>query len=395
MGLVAWAVRVLYRLLCLLPQRPVIALLSRQSAHPLDFVLLEDELRRRFPGREIRWCCVAEIGRMSVSLMLRQLRLAASAELCLVDGYVPAVSIPRRHRCAVVQMWHAPGAIKKFGYQSLDTPAGRTSRAARALRMHRGYDAVIAGMPGAVPTFSEAFGVPAEKIWPLGLPRIDYLRSDDFADLRARRFARAEARVARSFGARDADPAGDAGARRTILYAPTFRKGNADPNWLERAVDELRRALAGQPVRLLVAGHPLEHGDERAREGGVPVAFIHGVATIDLLHLADYVVTDYSTIAFEAGYAERPVVFYVPDIEEYRRSPGLNVDPLVELPTLSFVDAAGVARVVSGELPYDAARFRSFMEDNARGVLEGSVARIGDALEGVLGRSAGVCLGEE
>lgn len=388
MELVAWAVRVLYRLLCLLPQRRVIALLSRQSARPLDFALLEPELHRRFPDHEVRWCCVAEIGRMSVTLMLRQLWLAASAELCLVDGYVPAVSIPRRHRCVVVQMWHAPGAIKKFGYQSLDTPAGRSSHAARALRMHRGYDAIVAGMPGAVPAFSEAFGVPAEKIWPLGLPRIDYLRSDDFAELRSRRFARAERAVARAF----ANVPGASEAVRTVLYAPTFRKGNADPDWLERSVDELRRALAGRDVRLLVAGHPLESGDEHTRSHGAPVAFIHGVATIDLLHLADYVVSDYSTIAFEAGYAERPVIFYVPDIEEYRRSPGLNIDPLAELPAISFTNAADVARVVAGETPYDSGLFSAFMARNARGVLEGSVERIADALEGVLGRSAGACL---
>ena len=61
---------------------------------------------------------------MSVSLMVRQIWHVATAELCLVDGDVPAVSLPKRHRSRVVQVWHALGAIKKFGYQALDTPAG-------------------------------------------------------------------------------------------------------------------------------------------------------------------------------------------------------------------------------------------------------------------------------
>ena len=114
---------------------------------------------------------------------------------------------------------------------------------------------------------------------------------------------------------------------------------------------------------------------------GTPVAFMRGVPTIDLLHSADYVITDYSTVAFEAGYANRRVLFYVPDIEEYRVSPGLNIDPLQELPTLSFTNAKGVARVVSGKMEYDAETFDKFMGENAQGVLGGSVERIADMLE--------------
>ncbi len=375
MELVAWVTRVLYRLFCFFPLRRRIVFLSRQAERPFDFALLEPALRERFPGHEIAWCCVHEIGRMSVPLMLRQLWYAATSELCLVDGYVPAVSLPGSHRGKVVQVWHAPGAIKKFGYQALDTPAGRSSRAARALRMHRGYDLVVAGMPGAVGALSEAFDVPTEKIAPLGLPRIDYLRSPELAELRERRYARAESAVADAFG-------GEGDSRRTVLYAPTFRKGNADALWLEHAVSALRSALAatGAPVRLMVASHPLETAEEHDERDGVPVAFLHGMPTIDLLHLADYVVTDYSTVAFEAGYAERRVLFYLPDIEEYRVSPGLNIDPLEELPTVSSVDAQALADIVVGNVPYDEGAFRAFMDENAQLVLGGSIDRIADAL---------------
>ena len=142
--------------------------------------------------------------------------------------------------------------------------------------------------------------------------------------------------------------------------------------------------IIGHP---LVAGHPLESEGDAQEPGSV--AYVHGVPTIDLLHVADFVVTDYSTVAFEAGYAARRVLFYVPDIEEYRVSPGLNIDPLQELPTLSFTDAEGVARVVSGKMEYDAETFSRFMEENAQGVLGGSVERIADMLEQHLGLGEG------
>lgn len=382
MELIAWAARLLHCLFSLFPQRRRIVLLSRQSARPFDFALLVPTLEERFPDCQIVWCCVREIGRMSVALMLRQLWLVATSELCLVDGYVPAISLPRRLRCRVVQLWHAPGAIKRFGYQSLDTPAGRSLRVARALRMHRGYDLVVAGMPGAVRAFSEAFDMPPDKIVPLGLPRIDYLCSERYASLRASRRARAERAMGEALrAARVAEPGSD---RTVVLYAPTFRKSNADERWLEHSVAALSDALTTSGALVLVAGHPLEREDDDAACEGAPVAYVHGVSTIDLLHLADYVVTDYSTVAFEAGYARRRVLFFVPDIEEYRRSPGLNIDPIRELPTISFIDAGALARVVRGEAPYDVETFRAFMEDNARGVLEGSVERIADTLEGLL-----------
>ena len=381
MALVVWLARLLYRACCLFPQRRKIVLLSRQAARPLDFALLEPELSRRFPDRRIVWCCVAEIGRMSVSLMVRQIWHVATAELCLVDGYVPAVSLPKRHRSRVVQVWHALGAIKKFGYQALDTPAGRPSRIARELRMHRGYDLVIAGLPGAVPVFAEAFDVPEEKIAALGLPRVDYLRSPSFAERRRKRFTRADRVLAEAFVRYPEDVR----ERPLVLYAPTFRKANADEHWLAHAVDDLRQALAGANVRIAVAGHPLEHAHDEAGEAGAPVAFVHGVATIDLLHAAAFVITDYSTVAFEAGFAERPVLFYVPDIDEYRLSPGLNIDPLRDLPSLSSRSASGLVPVIAGERPYDVAAFRAFMERKACGVSAGAIGRIADTLEGLLG----------
>lgn len=382
MELLAWALRMVYRLFALFPQQRKVVFLSRQSARPFDFSLLEPALAERLPDRRIVWCCVSVIGEMSVPLMLAQLWHVATAELCLVDGYVPAVSLPHAHRAAVAQLWHAPGAIKKFGYQSLDTPAGRPSRTARVLRMHRGYDFVVAGTPGAVSSFSQAFDVPVEKILPLGLPRMDYLRSDRFARRRARRFERAERAVEAAFSP-ESHAAGP-----TVLYAPTFRKGNADAQWLGHAVAELAGALEKTGARLLVAGHPLDDIGELEGPGKTPVGFVRGVPTIDLLHLADLVVTDYSTVAFEAAVARCKTLFFVPDIEEYRRSPGLNIDPLAELPTLSSTSAGLVADVVTGRVAYDGESFSRFMDAQLGDAAEGATARIVDALAAVVEKGA-------
>ena len=50
--------------------------------------------------------------------------------------------------------------------------------------------------------------------------------------------------------------------------------------------------------------------------------------TFDLLRIADYIITDYSAVAFEASILNKPIYFYVYDIEDYKKTRGLNIDLL-------------------------------------------------------------------
>lgn len=91
---------------------------------------------------------------------------------------------------------------------------------------------------------------------------------------------------------------------------------------------------------------------------------LEGLSTIWALSVVDYVITDYSTVAFEAGLLSKKVLFYVPDIEEYRCSPGLNVDPVRDLPSISYTDADSLGAAVADDrvrASYDAASLKRFM----------------------------------
>lgn len=334
--------RAAFRVLSLLPQQKKVVFMSRQGARPLDFRLLEPDLRLVFPEHEIVWACVPKGGRLGLVVFAKQLWHAATAQLCIVDGYVPAVSLcSGLHRAACVQLWHALGALKKFGRQSLDTPAGHVREIAEVLRIHEGYDCVVAGLPGAAGALSQAFGCELGKMAVLGLPRVDYLLE---------RRERVECGDAYSL---NLPPV----LRRTlesrnqgkfaVLYAPTFRKGAPRGSFrLDDAVRGLRAALPDPEVALLVARHPLQTQRSDTLRSDSTV-FLDGVPAIDALCCVDAVVTDYSAIAFEAWLAGKRVYFYVPDIDEYRRSPGLNADPLAEFPDVSFKHAADLAAAVA------------------------------------------------
>lgn len=376
--------RAAFRVMRLFPQQEKIAFMSRQSKRPLDFQLLEPALRERFSGHRIVWVCVPASCNLGFAAFARQLWHAATAQLCIVDGYVPAVSVCEGlHRAVCMQLWHALGAVKKFGCQSLGTSAGHDGEIARILRMHKGYDAVVAGLPGAAGSFACAFGCEADKVIPLGLPRVDYLRE--------RRAATEEGRL----GVLDLPPVLEHLCERrnrgsfAVLYAPTFRKGAAGGAFrLSDAVRGLRTAL---PVGadLVVARHPLQSSEGRAERCGSCgfLGYLDGIPAIDALCCVDAVITDYSAIAFEAWLAGKKVFFYVPDIDAYRVSPGLNIDPLAEFSDVAFKHVADVTAAVAAhakrcssgeEGADDPSAFDCFMRTYAEGLEPGCAQRIAD-----------------
>lgn len=70
-----------------------------------------------------------------------QMRLIAESKVVIVDGYNIVVSLLKHKKgTKVIQMWHALGAIKQFGYQSIGKKDGINSDMARILKMHNNYD---------------------------------------------------------------------------------------------------------------------------------------------------------------------------------------------------------------------------------------------------------------
>lgn len=339
-SLIARCISLAYSILSLLPKQNKISLFSRQGkTGSLDFRMLASAIETSCPEAKLQICATDPESKSKLSFglaMPKMLYHAATSRVCVLEGYIPAVSIPDLDKqTCVIQLWHAMGAIKKFGYQSLGTEAGRSVEAADALGMHKNYDWIISAGKGAIPAYAEAFGYDQSRILPFGMPRMDYLLDCSAASPRLERAAQVQ----------ELYPWLASDVCTKILYVPTLRKGARYEGWMNREVERLSEAFSGTGCKIVVAGHPLDGGgDEQRARARENVSFVKGVSSIDLLHFADHVVTDYSAIAFEAGLLQKPVWFYVPDIEEYRLSPGLNIDPLIEFPRGAFSDPKVLAK---------------------------------------------------
>ena len=136
----------LYFFMKLAPVKNRVCMLSRESGSvPLDFLMLEKELKKKDGAVQIVYVCefidTKNAGALRVLInTLKCMKALAASKACIVDTYCLPVSILRhRKELVIVQIWHALGAVKKFGYQCLDSEGGRSSSSARALSMHKNY----------------------------------------------------------------------------------------------------------------------------------------------------------------------------------------------------------------------------------------------------------------
>jgi CDP-glycerol glycerophosphotransferase (TagB/SpsB family) len=258
--------------------------------------------------------------------LLRAMVLIRTSRWVVVDNaFLPVHLLPSRPGTTVIQVWHAVGALKRFGWDANEPPGPVERRF-----LHHGYDWVVCSAESARAPYAAAFRIPIERVLPLGTPRVDA-----FADPAAIEAARAA--VLERFPAFR--------GRRVVLVAPTFRgRGRAKEAGAGLDGAALRAALPDDHL-LVLKTHP--NLDPKATPtGGYDLVLDRRIDLNDVLAAADVLVTDYSSSIFEWAILRRPLVLSVPDLAEYARSPGLYVDYGTGMIGTQVVDAPGVAAAI-------------------------------------------------
>lgn len=116
--------------------------------------------------------------------------------------------------------------------------------------------------------------------------------------------------------------------KRIILYAPTFRGTNlqtAENNYAEvkKFMAELEEKISSDEYQILYKPHHLIY-DQLKKEGIKDAQVIPGYFDAnEILSVTDILISDYSSIYFDFLITDRPIVFYVPDEQEYEEYRGL------------------------------------------------------------------------
>lgn len=322
-----FGLRVLYAPLKLFKTKNRIVYLSRQSNDKsVDMLLLEDAVREELPdteqvfrlrmipdglGARIKYC-IGVIGDMYY---------LATSRVAVLDTYSITVScLKHKKDLKVIQMWHALGAIKKFGLQSIGTKEGRDEKISNAMCMHKNYDYILAPSKATAQFYMEAFGYRADKMKICSLPRVDELLKNEGA---AAEFYRENPEL---------------GDKKLVLYLPTFRDREAYV--AQELKVEFSEEMEG--YRLIVSPHPLFSKVKREEK----FSFNGSFSTLDLMKIADIIITDYSACAFEAAVLMKPLYFFIPDYQQYLKERGTNIDLKKEMPSAAFEDAAQLCKAI-------------------------------------------------
>ncbi|MEO5705366.1 MAG: CDP-glycerol glycerophosphotransferase family protein [Candidatus Limnocylindrales bacterium] len=247
---------------------------------------------------------------------LRTPWLLARPAVVVLDDVHPLAARIADPKVPIVQLWHASGVVKTILYSRVGKPGGPDPWS----RDYKQFTAAIVSSEHDVPHFAEAFGIPEERVKPTGIPRMDRF----FVDR-----ARADGREA----ALAAFP--QARGRRVILFAPTFRGAGRTKSYDLEALDypALHALCVEKDAVLIIRLHPRMH-----RSLDIPAELsdrlLDGTDAAtdapDILFATDLLITDYSSIIFEFATLGRPMLFFAPDLDEYRESVDLY-EPYEEL----------------------------------------------------------------
>lgn len=261
----------------------------------------------------------------------------ATSKVIIVDGYnLPVSLLKHKKGTKVIQMWHALGAIKKFGYQSIGKVDGINPEVAKILKMHAGYDYVISGSVGMNNYFAEAFNIEEEKVLPIGTPLVEFLKEQDPKVKKAlyKKYPELKNKI-------------------NVLYSPTFRNGK---NYNYQDIIENTDFTK---VNLIITNH--SKVEETAKDDRVITINSKEFSTFDVLKTCDYVITDYSALMIDAATINKKILLYVYDYEEYDNNNGINLRLLEDFPKLTYKNAKDLMNVINKD-KYDKKSFEKFKE---------------------------------
>lgn len=327
------------------PKDRIVCLSRQANGTTVDFELIKRYIAEHNPDFSVTICAKTISNPLGYMLhMLRQTWLVATSRAVLLDSYCIVVSLlGDMVHAPVIQLWHAMGNMKRFGYTALNRPEGRSSDLARLMHMHEGYDCIVISSMSFVTDYAAGFNVNPRIIFECPLPKADLFRDPAHrAAIRERILARYP----------------KLGDKRTIVYCPTFRKPATERD--RQALAELSAAVDFTRYNLVYKRHPistLRFEDDRVLQDYDP--------GLDMLFVADCVISDYSTVIYEAGLMDLPIYLYTYDWDTYEGRRGLNIDFEHDVPAPVSNDAQKLVQLIEQDI-FDEDAFRVFMSKNVR-----------------------------
>lgn len=239
-----------------------------------------------------------------------------TAKVIVTDNYfVELAGLKLRHGASCIQIWHANGALKKFGWEDKAAQQRTAVDKKRFQAVYKRFTNVVVGSDEMATIFQKSFLQDEAQMLKIGVPRTDYF------------FDEAKLQASTDWTLNSLKLSN----KKKLLYAPTFRDDELHSTSLHLNIAEMKQAL-GDDYQLILKLHPSISNDLEKLEDDFIVYANKETPIETLLPVVDILITDYSSIPFEFALLEKPMIFYTYDLQEYNKARGLSDDYLETIP---------------------------------------------------------------
>lgn len=227
------------------------------------------------------------------------------SDTILIEDYHPLVNkLNYDNDTEIIQLWHANGAFKTFGYSRLGKPASPLIDGMN----HRIYTKAITSSKHVIPYYAEAFAINESNVVATGIPKTDMFFNEEYIEETKSKVLYAYPQIKK--------------AKKVILFGPTFRGGGPKTAYypfekidFEALAEYCRKndALFIFKMHFLVKNKL----DIPERYSDVLINATEYREINDLLFVADILISDYSSTIYEYSLLNKPMLFFAFDLEDY------------------------------------------------------------------------------
>lgn len=227
---------------------------------------------------------------------LKQMVDLKKSALVIINDNNYVISHCKPNNTKVLQVWHACGAVKKFGNEI------------KRQYPIRNYDAILCNAEYWIDVYSRSFGVTEDKVFVTGMPRTDELLDEERQKKNKEAFLKKYPQCT---------------GKKLCLYAPTFR-GNIIDGFRIKSFDFKKvESMLDDDYLVLYKFHPLL---KDVHVDSTKAINVNKEDLYTLFAVSDCLISDYSSILFDYSLLDKKMIAYIDDVEEYGKEIGLNVD---------------------------------------------------------------------
>lgn len=235
----------------------------------------------------------------------------ATSRTIFVDNYFAFLAVTDfKEDVECIQLWHASGALKKFGLEDQSITKRNRRAHERFLKVYEKFHKVVVGSDNMANIFMKSFNLSKENILRTGIPRTDFFYDEKTQNQIVDKLIKENQDLKR---------------KKKVLYAPTYRDKQLDHFEMKLELDQMFKELGTEYVVLLRL-HPAIKKSvdyEKLYPGFVYDYSSSSYDINDLLIIANYLITDYSSIPYEFSLLNKPMIFFAYDLESYKMERGL------------------------------------------------------------------------